>query len=314
MKKPIIIDCDPGLDDVVTLVMGAVMEEVDIRAITTVAGNQTLEVVTDNTLRVLDYMEKSYPVSMGCETPMVRPLITAEEVHGQNGMDGLRLPEPCRMPTSRKAVDVMAQVLQESKEPVTLLAIGPLTNIAMLLRTHPELTWRIEGISIMGGAIQGGNKTPAAEFNIYVDPEAADIVFRSGIPITMAGLNVTHRATVFPEDVQRLRALENPVATMCATLIESMMRYHRRFGSKGCHLHDPVALLAITHPHLFTAEDYYVAVETQGEHTRGATVVDVHHRLGMPPNAKVLLDINRDAFVDLLVDCCAQYRLQEGVW
>ena len=205
----------------------------------------------------------------------------------------------------------MAKVLRESAEPVTLVPTGPLTNIAALLLAHPELKGRIAHISLMGGGIAFGNWTPAAEFNILVDPEAARIVFESGIPITMAGLDVTERALVYPEDFERIRAVGNPVARVVADWLEFFYGFHRSMGYPGAPVHDAVAVAALVRPEILTMKPYYVQVETEGDFCKGATVADRFGVLGHAPNTNVILDIDRNGFVDLLVEAAEQYNKTE---
>ena len=231
----------------------------------------------------------------------------APGIHGESGLDGPALPEPAVEPVDLPACELMARVLAESPEPVTLVPTGPLTNVAALLLAHPELKSRIAGISLMGGGVTQGNWTPAAEFNILVDPEAADLVFRSGVPITMAGLDVTEQALVFPEDFARIRALGNPVAGVVADWLEFFYGFHRNIGYAGAPVHDAVAVAALIAPELFRMEEMYVAVETAGEYCRGATIGDRYHLTDHAPNARVILGLDRAGFVQLLVDAAASY-------
>ncbi|HBL8930507.1 TPA: nucleoside hydrolase, partial [Enterobacter hormaechei] len=194
MAQPIILDCDPGHDDAIALVLALASPELDVKAITSSAGNQTPDKTLRNVLRMLTLLKRTdIPVAGGAVKPLMRELIIADNVHGESGLDGPALPEPDFAPQNCTAVELMAKVLRESAEPVTLVATGPQTNVALLLNSHPELHSNIARIVIMGGAMGLGNWTPAAEFNIFVDPEAAEIVFQSGLPIVMAGLDVTHR-------------------------------------------------------------------------------------------------------------------------
>jgi len=204
----------------------------------------------------------------------------------------------------------MAKVLRESPEPVTLVATGPQTNVALLLNSHPELHAKIARIVIMGGAMGLGNWTPAAEFNIYVDPEAAEIVFQSGIPVVMAGLDVTHRAQIMADDIERFRAINNPVARTVAELLDFFMEYHKteKWGFQGAPLHDPCTIAWLLKPEIFTTARRWVGVETQGKYTQGMTVVDYFMLSGNEPNTDIMLDIDRQAFVDLLAERLAFYQ------
>ena len=201
----------------------------------------------------------------------------------------------------------MAKVLREAKEPVTIVATGPQTNVAALLLAHPELKGKIARISLMGGGIATGNWTPAAEFNILVDPEAAKIVFTSGVPITMAGLDVTEKALILPEDFERVRALGNPVSDIVAQWLEFFYKFHRSIGYAGAPMHDPCAVMALIHPEIFTIRPMYVQVETGGEYCRGTTVGDLLGFSGHAPNADVLMDVDRGRFADLLVEAIGFY-------
>ncbi|MGL5320641.1 MAG: pyrimidine-specific ribonucleoside hydrolase RihA, partial [Aeromonas veronii] len=242
-------------------------------------------------------------VAAGAPKPLARELIIADNVHGESGLDGPKLPDPAFAPQAMTGIELMARCLRESPEPVTLVPTGPLTNIALLLAAHPELKPRIARIVLMGGAAGAGNWTPAAEFNIYVDPEAADMVFKSGIPITMCGLDVTHEAQVMDEDIERVRAITNPVAQCVAGLLDFFMIYHRdpKWGFAGAPLHDPCTIAWLLAPELFHGVECRVDIETSGEHTVGMTVVDRYGLTGKPANALVLLGLDRPGFIDLLV-------------
>lgn len=303
MSRPIILDCDPGHDDAIALILACASPSLDIRAVTTSAGNQTPDKTLNNALRILTLLGRSdIPVAGGALKPLARELIIADNVHGESGLDGPTLPEPGFEPQTEHAVELMARVLEESDKPVTLVPTGPLTNIALLLATHRELTDKIERIVLMGGGAETGNWTPAAEFNIYVDPQAADMVFSSGIPITMCGLDVTHRAQIMDEDIERIRAIDNPVSDVVADLLDFFMIYHRdpKWGLEGAPLHDPCTIAWLLAPELFTAQDCWVGIETKGEYTQGMTVVDRYQLSGKPANATVLFDVYRQGFVDLL--------------
>lgn len=306
-KRPVILDGDPGHDDAMAWMMAQAAPELDIRAVTSVSGNQTIEKTTYNARRIMTLLGIRAPLAMGRPRPLVAPPMAAPSVHGESGLDGPVLPDPQVEPLTIPSVELMARVLWESPEPVTLIPTGPLTNIAALLLAHPELKHKIAGISMMGGGISHGNWTPAAEFNILVDPEAADLVFRSGLPITMAGLDVTERALVYPEDFQRIRAVGNPVATVVADWLDFFFRFHRDLGYAGAPVHDAVAVAALVKPELFRMEAMYVAVELGGQYSRGATVGDVYHLTGHAPNARVILDLDREGFVQLMIDSVKTY-------
>ncbi len=302
--RPIILDCDPGHDDALAIVLAMARPEIDLLGITTVAGNAPLEATTRNALRVLALLGRTdIPVAAGADRPLVRPLEVADNVHGVSGLEGAELPDPLADPRPEGALAFMAATLAATEEPVTLVPTGPLTNIATLLLAHPELADRIDRICLMGGAIHEGNWTPAAEFNIWVDPEAARIVFRSGSPITMIGLDVTHRAVFGEADVARLEALGTPVSAVFADLLRFFARFHAdRYGWDGSPIHDAVAVAHLAVPALVETIPYRVDVETAGELTRGRTVVDDRGVPGPPPNADVAVAIDRQRFVDLLIE------------
>ncbi|EHM38336.1 pyrimidine-specific ribonucleoside hydrolase RihA [Hafnia alvei] len=305
MSLPIILDCDPGHDDAIALILALASPELELKAVTTSAGNQTPDKTLRNALRILTLLQRSdIPVAGGAVKPLMRELIIADNVHGESGLDGPELPEPSFAPQTCNAVELIAQTLRASQQPVTVVATGPLTNIALLLTSHPELHAKISRIVIMGGAAMLGNWTPAAEFNIYVDPEAAEIVFQSGLPIVMAGLDVTHRAQIMSEDIERFRQLGNPIAGVVADLLDFFMEYHKqeKWGFQGAPLHDPCTIAWLIKPEIFTCVDRWVGVETQGKYTQGMTVVDYYSLTANQPNTTVMMDVDRQAFVDLLVE------------
>ncbi|MFW5385924.1 pyrimidine-specific ribonucleoside hydrolase RihA [Yersinia sp. 2542 StPb PI] len=310
MPRSIIIDCDPGHDDAIALILALASPELNVAAVTTCAGNQTPDKTLRNALRILTLLKRQdIPVAGGALKPLLRELIIADNVHGESGLDGPSLPDPDFAPQTDNAVELMARILRASPHPVTLVATGPLTNIALLLAGHGALTAKIERIVIMGGAVMLGNWTAAAEFNIFVDPEAAVRVFKSGIPITMAGLDVTHQAQVMDEDIDRIRQLNNPVADVVAGLLDFFMLYHRqeRWGFQGAPLHDPCTIAWLLAPELFTSIERWVGIETRGEYTQGMTVVDYYQLTDNVPNAEVLMGIDRKGFIDLLVERVARY-------
>ncbi|WP_323964956.1 pyrimidine-specific ribonucleoside hydrolase RihA [Aeromonas hydrophila] len=304
MALPVILDCDPGHDDAIALILALASPELKVLAVTTSAGNQTPDKTLNNALRILTLLGcDDIPVAAGAPKPLARELIIADNVHGESGLDGPQLPDPGFAPVAMTALELMAKCLRESPEPVILVPTGPLTNIALLLAAHPELKSKIARIVLMGGAAGPGNWTPAAEFNIYVDPEAADMVFKSGLPITMCGLDVTHEAQVMDEDIARVRAITNPVAQCVAGLLDFFMIYHRdpKWGFAGAPLHDPCTIAWLLAPALFHGVECRVDIETGGTHTSGMTVVDRYGLTGKAANALVLLGLDRAGFIDLLV-------------
>lgn len=308
MKKiPVILDGDPGHDDAIAWMLAKSSPALEIRAVTSCAGNQTIEKTTYNARRICTLLGIDAPIAMGRPRPLLSDPITAGNVHGQSGLDGPKLPEPAMELCGLDAVELMARTLRESREPVTIIATGPQTNVAALLLAHPELKSKIARISIMGGGLTYGNWTPAAEFNILVDPEAAQMVFSSGVLVQMAGLDVTERALIYAEDVARIRAVDNQVARVVADWLEFFYKFHREVGYDGAPLHDPCAVACLLRPELFTMKDLYVEVETQGEYCRGATLGESGGWSGHKSNARCLLDIDRQGFVDLLVEAVHAY-------
>ncbi len=310
MKKiPIIMDCDPGHDDAIAIILACASDKIDVRGITTVGGNQTIEKTTNNALRVLRFIDKDIPVAKGANNPIRRELEIAESVHGDSGLDGPELPQPTQEALEISAFELMAQIIEKSDEKITLVPTGPLTNIAIFLLAYPHLKSKIERISLMGGAAIGGNWTAAAEFNILVDPEAADIVFKSGIPITMAGLDVTHKAKVYPEDIAKIKRQGGKVAVLVAELLEFFIRFHRDIcGWDFAPLHDPCAIAWLINPDMFTSKKLNVMIDTDGEHTTGCTVTDFYGNNKQEANVDVLLDVDRFQFIDMLIEAVNKYN------
>ena len=306
-KIPLILDGDPGHDDAIAWTVAHASGRFDILAVTTAAGNQTIEKTTYNALRVCALIGLDAPVARGCPRPLLAEPMNAPSVHGESGLDGPPLPEPVAEPEAIGAVELMARVIRGCAQKVTIVSTGPMTNTAALLLAHPELEPRIERISLMGGGLLSGNWTPAAEFNILVDPEAAKIVMESGVPILMAGLDVTEKALVLEKDFERIRAHGIAVSDVVWQWLSFFYRYHRDLGYEGAPMHDPCAVMALLHPELFTMRDLYVEIETAGDYCRGATVADWLGRLGRPANATCILDVDREGFADALVELIGRY-------
>jgi len=306
MKKlPILIDCDPGHDDAVMLMLAIGSGLFDIKAITTSAGNQTQEKTLKNALKLKTLLGVDIPVYKGCDKPLFRELIIADYVHGEMGMDGPSLPEPVLQPESVSAVEAMAAILANSPEKITIVPTGPLTNIATFLLAYPHLKSKIERISLMGGGAFRGNMTPTAEFNIYVDPEAAAVVFNSGVPITMCGLDVTHKALVFQEDIELFRSIGNKSGEVLAELMDFFSIFYRRERTElagGAALHDPCAIAWLIDPTMFTSKPCYVDVEVTGKLTTGTTVVDFFDVLKKTPNVEFVYDIDRERYINLIYE------------
>jgi pyrimidine-specific ribonucleoside hydrolase len=305
----VILDCDPGHDDALAITLALARPELRVLGITTVAGNAPLAATTLNALRVLALLGRpDIPVAAGAAQPLVRPLETAPAVHGASGLDGADLPDPVSQARPEGALEFLRATLAAAPGPVTLIPTGPLTNIALLLLAHPEVVPKIGHICLMGGAMRAGNWTPAAEFNIWVDPEAARIVFRSGLPITMCGLDVTHKALFGLPEIARMEALGTPAARVFADLLRFFTRFHlERYGIADTPIHDAVAVAAVAVPHMVARHRFHVDVAVDDDITRGRTVVDDRGVPGAAPNVDVALDIDRGRFADLLIEAVASY-------
>jgi inosine-uridine nucleoside N-ribohydrolase len=301
MSIPVILDCDPGHDDAIALLLALASPELEVLGVTTVHGNQTLEKTTANALRVLDLAGRAdIPVAAGADRPLARELTVASHVHGDSGLDGPTLPPAGRAPLGEHAVDFMERTIAASPAPVTLVPTGPLTNIALLLERTAGAN--VERIVLMGGAVAEGNMTPAAEFNIWADPEAARAVFHAGIDTTMIGLDVTHRAVTTPALQERLRATGS-IGAFVADLIDFFAVYHlETYGWDGAPIHDAVAVAHVIRPGLVTTIESNVEIELESDLCRGRTVVDRWKRTGRPVNAHVGLDLDTDGFFELLVE------------
>lgn len=298
---PVILDVDPGHDDAIALMLACGAPELDVLAVTTVAGNAPLEKTTRNALRVLSLIgHTDIPVAAGARGPLVRALRTAEHIHGASGLDGPEIPDPSRSPDPRGALRLLSDTLESSPRPVTLIPTGPLTNIATFLRERPDLEEKIERIVLMGGSIGPGNVTPAAEFNIYVDPEAAHEVFESGLDVTMAGLDVTHHAGVGPEEVSRLETLGRAGETAADLISFYASAYERLYGYKAPPIHDAVAVAHVIDPSILELRPMRVDIERESSLTRGTTVCDLHGVTGKPSNASVAISMDRERFFEVL--------------
>ena len=309
--RKIIIDTDPGQDDAVAILLAlASPDEIDLLGLTCVAGNVPLPLTARNARIVCELANRpDVPVFAGCDRPMGRALVTAEHVHGKSGLDGPALPEPTMPLQDAHAVDFLIDTLRhEAPGTVTLVPIGPLTNIATAFTRAPDIVGRVHEIVLMGGAyFQVGNITPAAEFNIHVDPQAADIVFRAGAPITVMPLDVTHRALVTRPRNDAFRALGNAVGVAVAEMTDFFERFDlEKYGSDGAPLHDPCTIAYLLEPALFTGRHVNVEIETASELTMGMTVADWWRVTGRAPNAMFMGDVNADGFFTLLTERLAR--------
>jgi purine nucleosidase len=319
MTARIIIDCDPGVDDALAILLAAGVPELDVVALTTVAGNQTLAKVTENARRIAAAAHLDVPIAPGCDRPLVREQVLAGEIHGDTGLGDVRWPDPVRELDSRHAVDLIVDDVMSHPGEITLVPIGPLTNIAMALRQEPRIVDAVAGVVLMGGSYTRGNTTPAAEFNIFVDPEAAAAVFSAGWTVTMIGLDLTRQVTITPELISRVRGLDSPVARL---VLDTMAFYNSAIGLlarsadtadtaetvgvpvKAGSLHDPAAVAYVMDPSLFSTVDAVVQVETAGALTYGMTVTDFDLR-GRDANTRVATRIDAAGFYDRLVSAIA---------
>ncbi len=304
MTRPVLLDCDPGHDDALAILLAHGCAELELKAITAVAGNQTLAKTALNARRVASLAGiRGVPVAAGCDRPLLRELATAAGIHGESGLDGVDWPEP-DVPLSRvHAVDLIIEQARSSGGELTLIPTGPLTNIALALRREPRLPRWVREVVLMGGAFTRGNVTPAAEFNIAVDPEAAAIVFEADWPVTMVGLDLTHQALAGPRVRARIRALDTPVGRAVDALLSNYAANHRREGHTGAPpVHDPCAVAAVARPELVRCEPAEIRVETRGELTSGMTVVDFTAR---PGRAEVATRLDRTGFWDLMLSALA---------
>ena len=306
MGKRIIIDCDPGHDDAIAILLALGSPDVELVAITTVAGNQTLEKTTLNARRVCTVAGvHDVPIFAGCWRPRVRPQVIAGDIHGTSGLDGPVFGEPAVPVQNEHAVDYLVRTLMAEGEDITLVPTGPLTNVAAALAREPRIAERTREVVLMGGAYTRGNRTPAAEFNMFADPEAAAAVFSAGWPLTMIGLDLTHQAIATGDVVERIRALDTDVSRMVTTLLQFYGASYRKsgtagtVGAEGPPVHDACAVARVARPGLMTVQDAFVAVETKGEWTSGMTVTDFRGSLGRPPNAKVATTLDAEGFWNL---------------
>ena len=301
--KRILIDCDPGHDDMMAIMLASSSPELELLGVTTVAGNQTGEKTYLNALKTLTLIgETGIPVARGADKPLFRELTVAPEIHGVSGLDGADLPEPGFKGVEQHAVDFLIRTIMESGTPLILVPTGPLTNIALAMLKDPRITTKLERIVLMGGAVFDSNITPAAEFNIYVDPEAAKVVFGSGVPITMVGLDVTNKALFGFDDIERLAKLNGKVSRVVAPLLEFFAQANRDiFGFDGAPLHDALAVAHLIEPEVIKTRKLNVEIETDGALTRGRTVADVYGITGKSANTDVALEVDNDLFKDLLV-------------
>ena len=309
-RRRVVLDCDPGHDDAMAILLAAASPALELEANTTVAGNQTLERVTLNARRVCSVAGiTAVPVAAGRDRPLRREPIVAGEIHGASGLDGVTWDEPSVPLDPRDGVDLIVErAMADDPRPLTIVAVGPLTNVAAAVQAERGLVERIDRISVMGGAIGLGNWTPSAEFNIHVDPEAAEIVLASGIPVTLVPLEVTHRALATPEVLERIERLRTPVADASVALMRFFAQTYREvFGFPHQAVHDPVAVAAVISDSVVATKRLNVAIDTASELSAGRTVIDVYGTTGRAANADVGVDLDVECFWDLMIGAIAAY-------
>lgn len=301
---PVLLDCDPGHDDAVAILLALGSPGIRLLGITTCFGNCAVEDATRNAQRVLALVgREDVPVAVGAAGPMLGEVALGNYVHGVSGLDGPELPEPTVAPVDETATELLARCLGESPEPVTVVVTGPMTNLGTLLTEQPGLTSRIREIVFMGGSTERGNHTPTAEFNTFADPEALDVVLRSGVPLRMVGLNLTHQALATPEVVERMSAMPHEVGRTCAAWMGFFGdSYERIWEFAAPPVHDPCTIAPLLDPDVIRWRDSFVAVELDGRWTRGTTVVDLFDRLpGESPNVSVAMELDAGRYWDLVL-------------
>lgn len=305
MSRPIIIDTDPGIDDAVAIAIALFSKELDVRLITTVSGNVGIDFVTKNTLNLLKLFGKEVPVAVGAAEPLLEIFVDASSVHGASGMGAYEFEEATdELLLEDNAVNAMYKEIMKSKEKITLMPIGPLTNIALLLKMYPEVKENIEEIVLMGGSAGRGNKGVMSEFNIATDPEAAFIVFNSGVEVVMAGLDVGLKALIYPEDSAKIKEM-NKIGDMIYQLFKA---YRGGSFNKGLKMYDSFAVAYLLKPEMFEVVETYTQIELTGDLTRGATIVDLKGYLKMSNNSKVCLDVDADMFREWFLDEISKFE------
>jgi len=300
----ILLDCDPGHDDMMAIMLASIHPEINLLGITTVAGNQTGDKTFENTRRILTLIgETDLPLVRGADKPLFRDLVVAPNIHGSSGLDGAELPEPRIDGLPFHAADFIIEMVRDAEKPVTLVPTGPLTNIAMALIKDPSITKNIERICFMGGAVYDSNITPAAEFNIYVDPEAARIVLESGVPLTMVGLDVTNKAIINFRHIREMASWGGKASSVVAPLMQFFAEANEKaFGIQGGPIHDALAVAAVIDPKVVETLHLNVQVETCSDLTRGQTLADLYGVTGREPNCDVALKVDVDRFIKLMMD------------
>lgn len=309
MPRPIILDCDPGIDDAFSLAMTIASDELDVLGVTTTYGNVGLDQTTNNALRVLDWLGSDVPVHRGIDRALLGELVDASEYHGASGLEAPDLPQPSSQPQAQDAVSFLIKTLRQADQPITLVASGPLTNLAMALRLAPDIASKIESIVFMGGSTDYGNDSPAAEFNMLCDPHAAQIVLSANVPKVMFGLNVTHQIIATPERVKMLRDIGNDTGRVFADMSVFFEKvYRERYDFDGSALHDPCTVAWLLQPGLFETRSMRVDVETDSGLSFGRTVHDIWDLAGKDCHTEVALNVDADGFFLLMRDLFARLR------
>ncbi|MFT8317378.1 MAG: nucleoside hydrolase [Sporolactobacillus sp.] len=311
-KKTLLIDCDPGIDDAIMLMIAFIwQEQLEIKGITCVSGNQTAARTFMNARRIASHFGKILPIARGAVKPLIKPPIYSEEVNGKTGLEGMQVTTSCIPADPRSAFDLICEVLSETDSKITWIATAPLTNLAHVLSVRPQLKEKIDHITLMGGSSGRGNMTNTAEFNIFVDPEAAKIVFDSGIPIVMFGLDVTLKAYSTREDIEEIVRLGNKASRLLGDVLHYYLPFSEKSGLSGAPIHDACTMIYELKPELFSGiKQVSVDVDTSGGVDYGRTIIDFAHRSSSANNVSFVTDVDRKAFNHFLYQCCARFESQ----
>lgn len=305
MSEKIILDCDPGHDDAIALIMAVASQQIDLLGVTTSAGNQLPSKTLNNAMRVLTLLgKKDIPVAPGIGKPLLKDLHISVSMHGVTGLDGADLPDPNFFVQSKRAIDLMADLITQSKEPVSIVVTGPCTNVAVFLSMYPELKASLKQIVVLGGGMGVGNWQPTIEFNMLEDPEAAKIVLNSGVPIVMVPLNVAFQAQLLQEDLAKMKAIKNDVSRAVLGLLKfyGIQFNHGTRHFDGIPIYDPCCISWLMESDIFQGKQCHVDIETKGELTSGETIIDYYDMTGLDKNAFVLFNMNRERFASQVID------------
>lgn len=301
MKRKVILDCDPGHDDAIAIMLAGKHKAIDLLGITVVSGNQTLEKTGLNTLNLCQFFGFDVPVSLGSSSPLIKEIQVCPDIHGETGLDGFSFPTLVKTYSGKKAVDYLIETLMKSQNKITIVATGPLTNLALAMRVEPEILNRIEEVVVMGGSIANGNVSPAAEFNIYADPESAHIVFNSGLNVVMVGLDVTRKVMVLPHVIERIGAIDNKVSELFVKLMNVFNQNQQDvFGIPAGPLHDPVTIAYLIDPTILKTKRVSCEIDLSHGSSYGRTNIDLFDYLHLPKNIEVAIDIDVEKFWALI--------------